>query len=112
MPPDEREPGRCFAQNLVAQRQALIADDAGAIGGHHGRHLVALLRAERALFCRRLRGYLLDRGDGRAGRATGLGDYRVRTAYTAVADVTVRPCDQQLDLPLAAAAKRAQKKLW
>jgi len=100
---------RFFAHYLVAQLQALVADPL-VTGRCHGRDLIAALLAEAALLRPGLIAYLLDRGDGRAGRPPGFGYHRVHTAEAAVADVRVRPGDQLLDLLLCLPAERARQK--
>ncbi len=72
---------------------------------------MAVLLAKVALFCPGLIAYLLDRGDGRAGRPAGFGYHRVHAAQATIADIHVRPGDQLLDLLLILSAERARQKV-
>jgi len=99
---------RSLVQDLLAQIQAFIADPQ-VTGRCHGRNPVAGLAAEGALFRPRSIAYLLDRGDGRAGRAAWLGYYLPRAAHAPVADIHVQPAaDDRPDLLSPRSAERAR----
>jgi hypothetical protein len=72
---------------------------------------MATLPAEAALFCSGLITYLLDRGDGRAGRPAGLGYHGMHAVQATIADVHARPGDQLLDLLLILSAERARQEV-
>ena len=103
--------GRFFAYYLLAQLQALVADDPPITSRCHGRDLVTVLPAEAALFCLGVITYLLDRGYGRAGRLAVPGYHHVRVAHTTVTDKHAGPGDQLRDLLLALPAERARQKV-
>src|SRR5215468_11271616 len=108
--PSPRTYRRNLAHYLVAELQALVADPR-ATGRPHGRDLMAALPAEAALSCPGRIAYVLERGDGRAGRPAGFGYYRVRATDAPLADVHLRHAEQHLDLLFALSAERARRQV-